>query len=330
MFRTKILGTGSAFPQKRLSNDELSDMVETSDEWIRERTGIRARRIADLAHGETTSALGFRASRIALERAGLAATDIEFILFATVSPDHFMPSTACILQEKLGAKRSAALDISAACSGFVYGTAIADAMIRAGQFKNILVVGAEVLSPMVNWQDRGTCILFGDGAGAAVMSRASDQDHSQIYSSHLYADGWLKDLFIAPAGGSAMPLTRELLDAQMHKMQMKGREIFKVAVRMLADCAMEALQKNGFTINDLNWFVPHQANLRIIEAVAKRIDFPMEKIIVNIDEYANTSAATVPTAFDQAIADGRIKRGDLVLFDVFGAGLTYGSTLLRY
>ncbi len=330
VYRSKILATGSAFPEQRLSNADLAKRVETNDEWIMERTGIRARRIADPTKGETNSGFAMAATKIALERAGLLATDIDFILYATVSPDQIMPNTACILQEKLGAKRAGALDISAACSGFVYGVSIADAYIRMGQCKNVLVVGSEILSTIVNWDDRGTCILFGDGAGVALLGRSPENDTSQIYSSHLYADGWLKDLFFVPAGGSTMPTSHKTVDEKLHYMQMKGREIYKVAVRMLADCAIEALEKNGFTIADLDWFVPHQANLRIIEAVAKRLDFPMSKVIMNIEEFANTSAATVPTALDQAVTSGRIKRGDLVLFDVFGAGLTYGSTLLRY
>ncbi|MBI3544473.1 MAG: ketoacyl-ACP synthase III [Deltaproteobacteria bacterium] len=329
-YRSKILATGSAFPANRVTNADLAQRVETNDEWIVERTGIRARRVADAAKGELNSELALRASKQALDRAGLSATDIDFILYATVSPDHVMPNTACVLQEKLGAKRAGALDISAACSGFVYALSIADAFIKTGQYRNILVIGAEVLSPMVNWDDRGTCILFGDGAGVAVLSRAPEGDASQIYSTHLYADGWSKELFFVPAGGTAMPVTHEVLDQKLHLMQMKGREIYKVAVRMLADCATEALTKNGFTVKDVDWLVPHQANLRIIEAVAKRLDFPMEKVIVNIEEFANTSAATVPTAFDEAVTNGKIKRGDLVLFDVFGAGLTYGSALLRY
>lgn len=329
-YRTKFISTGSAFPARRVTNKDLAKRVDTNDEWILERTGIRARRIADPSIGETNSELGLRASRQALERAGVAATDIECILYATVSPDHIMPNTACLLQEKLGAKRAAALDISAACSGFVYGLSIADAFIRTGQFKNVLLIGAEVLSPIVNWDDRGTCILFGDGAGAGLLGRSVGNDESQVYSTHLYADGWLKELFHLPAGGSVMPITPEIIDQKLQYMQMKGREIFKVAVRMLADCAVEALEKNGFTIKDLDWMVPHQANARIIEAVAKRLDFPMEKVILNIEEYGNTSAATVPTALDEAVTKGKIRRGDLVLFSVFGAGLTYGSGLVRY
>jgi 3-oxoacyl-[acyl-carrier-protein] synthase-3 len=330
MYATKILSTGSAFPSQRVTNHDLARRVETNDEWIYERTGIRARRIADPSKKETNSGFAYEATLKALETARVDANDIDLILYATVSPDHIMPNTACVLQEKLGAKRAAALDISAACSGFVYGLSIADALIKTGQHRTILLVGAEVLSPLVNWDDRGTCILFGDGAGVALLGRARDDEKSQIYSSHLYADGWLKDYFYLPGGGSAIPASHEMVDQKLQFMQMKGREIYKVAVRMLADTAVEALQKSGYTINDVNWFVPHQANLRIIEAVAKRLDFPMEKVVLNMEEYGNTSAATVPTAFDEAVRDGRIKRGDLVLFSVFGAGLTYGSALLRF
>jgi 3-oxoacyl-[acyl-carrier-protein] synthase-3 len=330
MHRTKILATGSAFPTKRVTNDDIAKLVETDDAWIRDRTGIHARRVADISNGETNSELAFRASKAALERAGISPNDIDCILYATVSPDHIMPNTACVLQEKLGARRAAALDISAACSGFVYGLSIADAFIKTGQFKTILLIGAEVLSPLVNWADRGTCILFGDGAGVALIGRAAVDDKSQVYSSHLYADGWLKDYFFVPAGGSAMPVTHSVVDQKLQYMQMKGREIFKVAVKMLADCAVEALEKNGFKLSDLDWMVPHQANLRIIEAVAKRLDFPMSKVVVNLEEYGNTSAATVPTALHDAVEDGRIKRGQLVMFNVFGAGLTYGSTLVRF
>lgn len=329
-YKSKILATGSAFPARRVSNNEIAERVETSDEWIFERTGIRARRVADPKLGETTSEFGFRAAKMALSRAQLSPNDIDLILFATVTPDHSMPNTACIIQEKLGCKRAGALDLSAACSGFVYGLSVADAFIRMGQFKNILLLGGEVLSSIVNWDDRGTCILFGDGAGSAIITRAEPGEKSELISHHLYADGWSKDLLHVPAGGSAMPLTPEIVEQKLHMVHMKGKEIFKVAVKMLADCATEALEKNGYTVEDLDWFVPHQANLRIIEAVARRLDLPMSKVILNIEEFANTSAGTVPTAFDEAVTSGKIKRGDLVLFDVFGAGITYGSSLFRY
>jgi 3-oxoacyl-[acyl-carrier-protein] synthase III len=330
MYRSKILGTGSAFPARRVTNAELAQRVETTDEWITARTGIRARRIADIGGGETNSELALRASRQALERAKVDPADLDLILYATISPDYIMPNTACVLQERIGAKRAAALDISAACSGFVYGLSIVDSFIRGGQFEKVLLIGSEVLAPLVDWDDRATCILFGDAAGVAVLGRAEEGETSQVCSTHLHADGSMKDLFFIAAGGTALSMSHDVLEAKQQYMRMKGREIFKAAVRMLCDSATEALGKNGFTISDLNWMIPHQANLRIIEAVADRLHFPMEKVVVNIEEYGNTSAATVPTAFDEAVTDGRIKRGDLVLFDVFGAGITFGSALLRY
>ncbi len=330
MYKTKFISTGRAFPEKRITNEDLAKTVDTSDVWIQERTGIKARHVVDISKGESNSVLAYRASKNALQNAGLYPQDIDFILYATFTQDHPIPTNGCVLQEMLGAKRVGALDISAACSGFVYGVGLADALIRAGIYKHILLVGSDVLSPYTNWKDRGTCILFGDGAGAALLGRASESEESQIYSTHLYSDGSLKDFFTLQAGGSSLPLSHAVLDQNLHFMQMKGREIFKVAVRMLCDCAVEALEKNGFTIQDLDWLIPHQANLRIIEAVAKRLRFPMEKVIVNIEEYGNTSAATVPTALDEAVELKKIKRGDLVLMDVFGAGLTYGSALLRW
>lgn len=330
-FASRITGIGSAFPERRVTNDELSKTVETNDEWIRERTGIRERRISDLSKpSETNSSLGYAAAKRAMEMAGKRPEDIDAILYATCSPDTLVPSTACWLQQKLGASRAWAVDLNAACSGFVYGVAMADQFIRSGQNKTILVIGAEVLSSFVNWEDRTSCILFGDGAGAAILEQVPSDNPSRILSTHLKSDGSLWELFFMPGGGSSMPVTAEVIDKRLHKMQMKGKEIFKVAVKTLADFANEAITANGYTLADVDWIVPHQANLRIIEAVAKRLDAPMSKVLVNIERYGNTSAATVPTAFDEAVRDGRVKPGQLVLFDVFGAGLTYGSILLRW
>lgn len=330
MIFTKITGTGSCFPRKVLTNFDLSKMVDTSNEWILERTGIRERHIIDKSYGESTSQLAYEASLKALKSANKTAADIDFILLATASGDYPLPTTSCLLQEKLGAKRTPALDIAAACSGFVYGLSLANALIKTQQYRTILLVGADVLSGITDWTDRNTCILFGDGAGALILEPSFEANSSQIYSCHLYADGTLKDTFHLPAGGTAIPASEETVQKRMHFMKMQGREIYKVAVRMLADAAIEALEKNGFALKDLDWFIPHQANLRIIEAVAKRIGFPMDRVIINIDRYGNTSSASIPTAFDEAILQGRVKRGDLILFDVFGAGLTWGSALLRY
>lgn len=331
-FASRITGTGAAFPEKRLTNDDLSKLVETNDEWIRERTGIRERRIArpDLNEADKNSSLGAAAATRALEMAGKRAEDIDLILYATCTPDTLIPSTACWLQKKIGATKAWALDMNAACSGFVFALSTADSFIRSGQFKTALVVGGDLLSRFTNWDDRGSCILFGDGVGAMVVERTSATDNHRIYSSHLGSDGTLWDTFHIVAGGSNLPLTPELLEQKQDKMQMKGREMFKVAVKGLAEYAAIALETNGLTKDQLDWLVPHQANLRIIEAVAKRLEFPMEKVIVNIDRFGNTSSATVPTAFDEAVRDGRIKSGHNVVLDVFGAGLTYGSMLIRF
>lgn len=327
--KTRILGTGRAFPRRSVSNSELESTVDTTDQWIYERTGIRRRHISDIQAGETNSALAAQAARIALQDAGIDASQIDRILVATVSPDHIMPSTACMVQELLGAKNAAAFDLAAACSGFVYGLEIGNSLIQTGTAKYVLLIGSEVLSSFVNWKDRSTCILFGDGAGAVVLGPAENTS-SEILATHLQADGSSKDLFFVPAGGSSIPLTQKVLDENQQYMQMKGKEIFKVAVRMLADCSYKALDRCKVSAHEIAWVVPHQANARIIESLAKRMEIPLDKIIFNIEEYGNTSSATVPTAFDQAIRAGKIKRGDLVLFTVFGAGLTYGAAVVRY
>lgn len=327
-FRSRLAGTGSYLPEKRLSNDDLAKLVDTNDEWIFERTGIRARHIA--ADGEFTSDLALKASQNALDAAKLSPSDIDMILVATVSPDQPMPNTACVLQHKLGARKCMAVDISAACTGFVYGFSIADQFIRTGTYKNILVVGAEVLHRYVNYKDRGTCILFGDAAGAAIVSRATDDEDSKVYSTHLSADGSISDLFVLPAGGSALPFTQQVLEDNRHFLTMKGREIFKHAVLTMSQRCDEAMEANHMTSEDISWIIPHQANLRIIEAVAKHAGIPMRKVVVEIEDMGNTSAATVIVALDRAVRDGRIQRGQNVLLTAFGAGITSGSLLMRY
>jgi 3-oxoacyl-[acyl-carrier-protein] synthase III len=335
-FAARITGTGSAFPPQRVTNQDLALRlaqagVETNDRWIRERTGINERRIsAPDDPGDHNSSLGLGAARKALEMAGKTPNDIDQIVYATCSPDTLLPSTACWLQHKLGATRAWGMDINAACSGFVYALATAEQFLHSGQTQTALVVGAEVLSPFVNWTDRQSCILFGDGAGAAVVERVAVDSDRRILSSHLLSDGNLWDLFYIPAGGSSRLLTPERYARNLHTMHMKGREIFKVAVRTLADFAHQALTRNQMTIRDLDWFVPHQANRRIIDAVAQRLEIPMEKVLINVDRFGNTSAATVPTALDEAVRDGRIREGHTVLLDSFGAGLTYGSVLMRW
>ena len=335
-FTARITGTGSGFPKNRVTNSDIVKKlaklgIETSEEWIRERTGIYERRISDIENPkERNSSLAFSAAQKALDMAGKSPEDIDQIIYATCSPDTPLPSSACWLQHKLGAFRAWGMDINAACSGFIYGLATAEKFIRSGQVVTSLVVGAEVLSPILNWEDRNSCILFGDGAGAAIVEQTPEDSARQILSSHLLSDGSLWDLLYVPAGGSNMEVTPERYAKKLHKLRMKGRELFKVAVKTLADFTLQALKKNHMTTDDLDWFVPHQANYRIIEAVANRLEFPMGKIIVNVDRFGNTSAATIPTALDEANRDGRIKKGQTVLLTAFGAGLTYGSILMRW
>ena len=327
-FRTRISGTGHYLPEKLLTNHDIEKLVETNDAWIQERTGIKHRHMA--ADGENTSDLGLQAAKRALEAANLTVNDIDMIIFCTVTADQIMPSAACMLQTKLGARNVMSFDLSAACSGFVYGLAVADQFIRTGLMKHVLVVGAEVLHRYVNYKDRETCILFGDGAGAAIASRTSADDESGIMSVHLKADGSLGDLFVLPAGGSAMPFSQAVLDRGDQYVKMKGREIFKHAVRTMSAVCQDALDANQMTIDQIDWMIPHQANLRIIDAVGNHFGIKPEKVIVNVQTTGNTSAATVPIAFDQAIRDGRIKRGQHVLLTAFGAGLTSGSIMMKY
>ncbi len=328
LFRSRIAGTGSYLPLRELTNSDLEKLVDTSDQWIFERTGIKTRHIA--APGENTSDLALKASLLALERANVDPSQLDAILVATVSPDQPMPNTACVLQAKLKARSCMAVDLSAACSGFVYSLAVANQFIQTGAMKNILVVGAEVLHHFVNYQDRETCILFGDAAGAAIVSRSSEKQTSKIYSHHLHADGNIGDLFVLPAGGSALPFSQEVLNQNLQFVRMKGREIFKHAVRTMSQCCEEALVTNGFSADDISWVIPHQANIRIIEAVAKNFGISMDKVVIEIEDLGNTSAATVIVALDRAIADGRIRRGQKLLLTAFGAGITSGSLLLEY
>jgi 3-oxoacyl-[acyl-carrier-protein] synthase III len=335
-YAATITGTGCAFPRNRVTNKDIvqrleKDNIITNDQWIRERTGISERRFSDLENSdEHNSSLGVAAARKALDMAGRKPEQIDQILYATCTPDTLIPSTACWLQHKIGAPQAWAMDVNAACSGFVYGLATAEKFIQSGHTKTALVVGAEVLNPFINWKDRGSCILFGDGAGAAVVERTDPDAPARILSSHLLSDGNLWELLYIPAGGSRMEVTPGRFSKNLNKMRMYGKEIFKVAVRTLAEFANRALESNGYCIDDVDWFIPHQANFRIIEAVAKRLRCPMEKVVVNVDRYGNTSAATIPTALDQAVRDGRVEKGQLILLDSFGAGLTYGAILLRW
>ncbi|MBK7963425.1 MAG: ketoacyl-ACP synthase III [Bdellovibrionales bacterium] len=327
-FRSRISGTGSYLPEKVLTNHDLEKMVDTNHDWIVERTGIVRRHIA--ADDEAASDLGFKAAQRALTAAGLTAKDLDGIIFCTVTGDQSMPSSACCLQAKLGCRSIMAFDLSAACSGFVYGLSVADHFIRLGGFKHILVVGSEVIHRFVNYEDRETCILFGDAAGAWIVSQTAADDKNVIMSSHLHSEGSLGDLFVLGAGGSRIPLSPEVLDKKGQFVKMKGREIYKNAVRTMTSCCHQALDANHVQAKDVDWLIPHQANLRIMEAVADHFDFPKEKVIVAVHETGNTSAASIPTAFQIGLETGKIKRGDLILLTAFGAGLTAGSVLMRY
>jgi 3-oxoacyl-[acyl-carrier-protein] synthase III len=326
MIHARITGTGSYTPAKIVTNHDLEKLVDTSDDWITERTGIKERRIAD--KGQTTSDLAYEASRKALKAAGLVANDLDLILVATTTPDMVMPSLGCVLQEKLGAKKAAAFDIYAACSGFLYGLSVANAFILSGMYKNILLVGAELLSRFVDWEDRTTCILFGDGAGAVVIQRHTGK-HG-VLSTHLHSDGSLGELLYLSAGGALHPATHETIHKRMHFMKMKGNELFKVAVRALEDVVQETLTFNKVKPEEIDYLIPHQANLRIIQAMAQRLKMPMEKVVLTLPKYGNTSAASIPMALDEAVRDGRIKENQLLLFEAFGGGLTWASALVRW
>lgn len=323
--RAYIAGTGSYVPARVLTNADLERMVDTSDAWIVERTGIRERRLA--APGEACSDLGLRAAERALEAAGVAAADLDMVLVATCTGDSPLPSTACLIQHRLGAVRAAACDISAACSGFVYALAVGDAFVKTG-LRHVLVIGAEVMSAITNWKDRNTCVLFGDAAGAVVLSATTEE--RGILSSHLHADGSLWDLICVPGGGSRIPPSEKMLADELQYIKMKGNETFKIAVKMLEETAREALMANGLTIQDVDVYVPHQANARIIRAVASRLELPMEKVVLNVDRYGNTSAASIPLALDEAVRAGRIRPGHLVMLSAFGSGLTWATSVVRW
>ncbi len=323
--KARITGTGSCAPAKILTNADLEKMVATSDEWITERTGIRERRIA--ATGEACSDLAVKAGERALEAAGVRPDDLDLILLATCTGDYPLPATACLVQHQLGATRAAACDLSAACCGFVYALSVADAYVRTGM-RHVLVIGAEVMSAITDWTDRNTCILFGDGAGAAVVS-ASEGDRG-ILSTHLRSDGSLWELIAVPGGGSRLPPSEKVVAERLNCIKMKGNETFKVAVRMLEEIARETLAANGVGVEDLDLYVPHQANVRILKAVADRLGLPVEKVMLNLERYGNTSAASIPIALDEAVRQGRISDGSLVMLGAFGAGLTWASALIRW
>ncbi len=321
-----IIGTGSYLPEKVLTNKDLENMVDTTDKWIVSRTGIRERRIA--AEDQASSDLAVEASRKALEAAGVTADQLDLIIVATVTPDMMFPATACLLQDRLGAKKAAAFDLSAACSGFLYGIATASQFIQSGMYRYALVVGVDCLSKITNWEDRNTCVLFGDGAGAVVLGPV--EEGSGFLSFELGADGSGGDLLKQPAGGSRLPASRDTVDGRLHTISMAGREVFKFAVRVMGNAAEEALAKAGMTKEDIDFLVPHQANTRIIDAAVKRFGLSEEKVIINLDRFGNMSSASIPVALDEALHQGRIKKGNTLVLVGFGGGLTWGAAVLKW
>jgi 3-oxoacyl-[acyl-carrier-protein] synthase-3 len=324
-YGVKIVGTGSYLPEKILTNADMEKLVDTSDEWITSRTGIKERRIADPSCA--TSNLAVKASLKALEEANLTPDDIDLIIVATVTPDMFFPSTACFVQKELKATKAAAFDITAACSGFIYGLMLSRSLINTGSYKNILLIGAETLSKITDWKDRNTCVLFGDGAGAMILSRSEETNN--ILSVFLGADGSYDQLLQIPGGGARNPASQENLEQRLQYIKMEGREVFRIAVPKMAEALGKALELANLTPNDISLLIPHQANRRIIEAIAKRIEFPMEKIFINLDKYGNVSAATIIIALDEARKSGKAKKGDIVGMTAFGGGFTWGAAIVQ-
>lgn len=326
MIRSRIIATGAYVPPRILTNFDLEKMVETSDEWIRSRSGIRERRLVE--KGVTTSDLGAEAAKRALEMAGLSAEDLDFIIVGTNSPDMLFPCTGCFIQAKIGAKKAAAFDVSAGCTSFIHTLSLADKFIREDPRRKVMILGAEIMSKITDWTDRGTCVLFGDGAGALILT--GEEGDRGVRSTHLHSDGSLWELLYIPGGGSAHPASHETVDGRMHYIRMAGNPLFKVAVRALAEVSLEALNFNGLTGDDIDLMIPHQANTRILEAAAKIINFPMEKVFLNIERYGNTSSATIPLALDEINRAGGFKGGEKILLCSFGTGVTWGSAVIQW
>ena len=321
-----IIGIGSFVPEKILTNKDLEKIVDTNDEWISERTGIKVRHI--VADGENTSDIAAKAAERALKDAGLTADDIDLIVVATATPDMLFPSTACLVQNQLKAAKAAAYDLAAGCSGFMYAIVTASQFIKTGLYKHVLVIGAESLSRILDWTDRNTCVLFGDGAGAVVLGEVPEG--YGILGSNLGADGSGGDLLCLPAGGTSRPATEETVRERLHFVHMAGNEVFKFAVKVMGEAALNALEHAKIDTSEVDWLIPHQANIRIIQSAAKRLKMPMEKVIVNVDRYGNTSSASIPIALEEAIHDGRIKSGQVIAMVGFGAGLTWASAVMRW
>jgi len=326
-FRAAISGLGAFIPPRVLTNFDLEKMVETSDEWIKTRTGIRERHIAE--KGQKSSDLGFEAAQEALRDAGLTAADLDLIIVATITPDMFFPSTACNIQNRLGA-RCGAFDLAAACSGFPYALSVAEGFIRSGMARHVLVIGSEVLSGFIDWKDRSTCVLFGDGAGAAIVSQAEPGSDRGILASLLGSDGAQADVLQIPGGGSANPTSEETLKNGLHTLKMQGADVFKIAVRTMDTAVRDVLKKSGHTLADVSCLIPHQANMRILQAVSERLELSADKVFINVDRYGNMSSASTVVALYEAAKQGRIKRGDLVVLVAFGGGLTWAATAIRW
>jgi 3-oxoacyl-[acyl-carrier-protein] synthase-3 len=327
-YKAKYTAFGSYVPDKILTNFELEKMVDTSDEWIKTMTGMSERRIA--SKEQAASDLATIAAQRCIENSHIKYKDIDLIICGTISPDHAFPSTACFVQEKLGLKGIPAFDLSAGCPGFIYASDVARQFVENGTKQNVLVIGVEVLSKITNWKDRNTCILFGDAAGAAIISRAQPNEISQIIDSEILADGSYTDILIQPAGGSRLPASQATVKENQHTVYMEGNKVFKLAVKSMYSTCDTILKRNKMDFNDLDWLVPHQANMRIIDSLGNKMKIDREKVIVNIEKYANTSSATIPVAVDEAIRDGKIHKGDVIQLVSFGAGLTWGSILFRF
>jgi len=325
--RTVILGSGSELPTKVMTNTDFEKLIDTSDEWITTRTGIKERRI--LEDGKGTADMAYRASVQALQAAGMEANDLDAIIVGTCTPDYPMPSSACVLEDMLGARKVFSFDVNAACSGFLNALAVTDAFVRTGMIRNALVVGSDVLSRVLNWQDRTTCVLFGDGAGAIVVGSSSDGNRG-ILSTRLRTDGSYAKTLYVPAGGSLKPASIETIESKQHTITMNGKEVFKIAVRAMEEISREVLEEANVCIDEVTLVIPHQANRRIINALAERLKVPLEKVVVNVDKYGNTSAASVPVALDEAWRAGRIAAGDVVLLNAFGAGFAWGAAVIRF
>ena len=328
MKKIGIKGTGSCIPERVVPNSYFEKIVNTSNEWIISRTGVQERRMIE--PGQALTDLATPASESALEMAGISPKQLDLIVVGTSSADMITPSAACILQHRLGAQNAVAFDVNAACPGFIYGLAIAQKFMQDGTHHHALVIGGEIISNRIDYKDRATCVLFGDGAGAIVLGHSNENGDGEILTANLHSDGSLWSLLYLPGGGSRVPPSQQMLDEGLHHLRMQGNEVYKYAVRTMVDVAQKAMISKGINSDQIDWFIPHQANMRIMEVVAKRLEIPLEKVIVTVHKYGNTSAASIPTALDEAVRSGQIRRGDLILVNSFGAGFTWGAALFRF